>query len=122
MEFLRYLATNIPNEELQVGDIIRAEYDNMGIINYTDKSSDSNVVAIINIDTKYTPKATVYRLKDGKTIEVKISSSYYNEDPVKLYNLIKIIKVRNKNKKKKVNDRWVTTDQVEHFIEYKIIG
>ena len=122
MEFLRYLANNIPNEELQVGDIIKAEHDNMGIINYTDKSSDSKVFAIINIDTKYTPKATVYRLKDGKTIEVKISSSYYNEDPVKLYNLIKIIKVRNKNKKKKVNDRWVTTDQVEHFIEYKIIG
>ena len=94
----------------------------MGIINYTDKSSDSNVFAIINIDTKYTPKATVYRLKDGKTIEVKISSSYYNEDPIKLYNLIKIIKVRNKNKKKKVNDRWVTTDQVDYFIEYKIIG
>ena len=122
MEFLRYLATNISDEDLPIRKIIKAEHENMGIINYTDEQADSNVFAIINIDTKYTPKATIYRLKDGKTAEVKINNSYYNEDPVILYSLIKVNKVRNKNKRKKVNDKWIVTDQVDHFIEYRVIG
>ena len=117
---INFLSQGIKDEELPAGQIIKAQHENTGAIDYIDVTKEKDCCVIIELDTKYTPKAKLYRVCDGKVTDVKINSNFYNNNCIKLYDSIKICKVTTKNKKRKVNNEWITLDEVDYFIEYMI--
>ena len=118
---LNFLALTLTDKELPAGEIIKAQHEYTGSISYVNTKEEKSKCVVVSLDTKYTPKAVLYRICDGKTTNVKISSSFYNNNCIKLYDSIEVCKVTTKNKKKKVNNEWVSLDEVDYFIEYMIV-
>ena len=115
------LENMLPNSELDGGTIISYQMDLTGSIDYVNPQEDRNKYVVINIDTKYSPTVTLYRLSDGFIQEAKIYKSFYNEKPLKLYDTIYLADVVAKNKRRKIGGKWVTTDEVYYYITYYII-
>lgn len=74
--------------------------------------------------TKYNTFFKLYRLHDGVTIEVKVDKKYYSEHPIdiKVYekemDKAPILKCsfKTKRKRKKVDDKWVASDEYESIL------
>ncbi|WP_036744717.1 hypothetical protein [Paenibacillus sp. HGF7] len=75
---------------------------------------------IVGIDTKYTPKITVYDLSLGteKTIKMDKKKFYSGgEEALKVGNLIKITLTEMRQKSKKIDGKWVKIEnQFEEWI------
>lgn len=120
-KLINYLSSNLVNKELPAGEIIKTQHEYTGSIDYVNEKRDKNHCVIISLDTKYTPKAKLYRICDGKTTDIKIDTKFFNNNLVNLYDTIEICKIEKRNKKRKVNDEWVTLDEVDYFIQYMIV-
>lgn len=115
---INFLSQNIQDVDLPAGEIIKAQYENTGVIDYIDKKQNRSNCVVISLDTKYTPKAKLYRICDGKSTDVKIDTKFYNNNIIEVYDTIELCKVITKNQKRKVNGEWVTLEEVDYFIEY----
>lgn len=77
-------------EHLGYVDVVGDEYKGMG--------------ALLDINTKYTPKAKVYSLKNGSNVECKIDKRFYNRNKIERGDIIKITETKNKQKMRKSDD------------------
>ena len=73
----------------------------------------------MNVD--YSPKLSLYALANGNTIPVKISKKIFKDKPLKRGDIIKVLDQNKQPKKKKLNDKWVDSEEKEWWItDYKI--
>ena len=76
---------------------------------------------ITDINVEYSPKLKLYALANGNTIPVKIDKKTYARQPLKRGDIVKVIDQYRKNKMKKVDGKWVESDEKEWWIrEYKV--
>ena len=119
----KYIENTIKNIDIPIQERIKSWIENTGNCSLIDSSQAKNKAIIIDINTKYkTPKVKLYNLSSGKIAEVKISARTWREDGLKLYDIITILKVNPKAKKKKVEDKWVETDEKEFWLENYILN
>ena len=108
-------------EPRSVKQDVNAMVEYLGYIDIADPQYDK-MLAVLDIDTKYTPKMKVHALKTGKTLEVKISKPIYNQTPVKKGDIIKVLAQEIKPKTKRdYSGNWIATDEKEIFITKYII-
>lgn len=81
LALLSELCDMIPDEDLSILAQIDAQKEYLGYIDLVDPTKPTKAV-ILQIDTKYTPKLSLYRLYDGQTISVKLKKKDYENDPV----------------------------------------
>ena len=76
------------------------------------------ILAIENmdLDTKYSPKLTLYNTKNKNKQVVKISKALFNKIPLSEYDAIKIKKVVPKPRKKKVDGEWTNLSVTDYWI------
>lgn len=108
----------IPNTEVSPSHIIEFQSDLTGTVDYINEEFDDNTFTVIGINTKYTPTLTIYKLNDGSTQEVKVSKSFFSEKPLKLYDTIYVTGIDKKNKRRKIDDKWVMLDEYNYHITY----
>lgn len=109
------LIKDIPNEETSLRTKIKYQIENLGYIDIVDKKySGYCVVTDINVD--YSPKLKLYALANGNTIPVKIDKKTYATKQAIRGDIIHVKNQYKKNKMKKVDGKWIETDDKEWWV------
>ena len=82
------------------------------LFGYVDIKDDkySGLGYIVDIDTKYSPRLTIYSLKNGTNLQCKIPKRTFNMLPLKQGDIVRIGKTVYKPKSKLVDNEWVPID------------
>jgi DNA polymerase-3 subunit alpha len=75
------LCNRIPDQDIPLLTKIQTEQEMLGYVSHIDPSKPTKAV-ILEVNTKYTPKLSLYRLYDGQTISVKLKKRDYENNPV----------------------------------------
>ena len=104
-KLLSELCGQIPDKDIPLQSRLQAELEFLGYISYSDPSR-TNTAAVMKIDTKYTPKLTLYRLDTGTTMTAKLKKKSYEQNPLPVGAIIKFY-TENKPAWKKDGENWV---------------
>lgn len=120
LPMLRYMESKVKNKENNTAQLIQDYLEFTGSCDIKDKSY-SNKYLVIDVNTKYAPKITLYSLSKGKTTTIKIYKKNFSLNPLKVGDIIGIKETRWKHRKKMVDDKWIKLEEKELIVEsYKI--
>ena len=74
---------------------------------------DKRVCYVLDIDTKYTPKVTLYCLRNGKTVLCKVNKALFKKQPLKVGMIIRASRFEERYKQAYVNGGWQRTNDKE---------
>ena len=101
---LAELCEQIPDADIPLQARLQSELEYLGYVSYCDPSRP-NTAVVQEINTKYTPKLTLYRLDTGSTMVVKLKKKSYEQNPLPTGAIINF-KTETKHGWKKVDDKW----------------
>ena len=115
------LISTIPNEKTTLRTIIAYQIENLGYVDIVDKKyAGYCVVTDLNVD--YSPKLKLYALANGNTIPVKIDKKIFKNQPLRRGDIIKVIRQNKKPKMRKVEGKWIETEEKEWWVtEYEYV-
>ena len=99
------LCNRIPDESIPLQTKLKTEQEMLGYVSHTDPSRPNSAV-VMNLDCKYSPKASLYLLATGQTISAKIAKKTYQNSPFCVGDILNF-RSEQRPKWKKVNDEWV---------------
>lgn len=99
------LCEQVPDKDIPLQTRLQAELEFLGYISYSDPSRP-NTAAVMKIDTKYTPKLTLYRLDTGTTMVCKLKKGSYEKNPLPTGAIIKFYTEVKPGWKKDENGQW----------------
>ena len=102
---LAELCDHIPDQDIPLLTKIQTEQEMLGYVSHIDPTQPTKAV-ILDINTKYTPKLSLYRLYDGQTISVKLKKKDFEYNPVSSGMIIDY-RITKKPAWKKEGDGWV---------------
>ena len=102
--FIEKLCENIENKDAPISVLLEAQNEFLGYIDYKNPES-KNMGVIMNIDTKYSPKLTIYKLDTGVTEVVKMSKKDYGTSDLKANDIIQY-NTEQRNKVRMVDGKW----------------
>jgi DNA polymerase III alpha subunit len=104
---------------------MRVELEYLGHIETTVPSVPDTYYMVEDVSKKYThPMITLYRIKDGSTLTIKCKNKYYDKNPFKQFDIIKISEIKEEFKYKKSKTSktgFEETDQLEDVLAKWII-
>ena len=95
----------IPNKNVPMQTLLDTQRKILGYIDYINPDA-VKYGYVTDVDTKYTPKLTVYKLDTGETITVKISKRDFAESEIDENTLMKFT-CKQKSKCRKENGKWI---------------
>ena len=121
LPILKGIEKHLKNKENDVVQLILDYFEYTGACDIKNNSYGNNSI-VIDINTKYAPKITLYSIKKGMTKEVKIYKKNYI-NPLKIGDVISIQDAEYRYKKKKEGNKWVNTNEKELIVNaYKILN
>ena len=102
---LSELCMQIPDKDIPLQSRLKAELEFLSYISYTDPTR-FNTAVVMNIDTKYTPKLTLYRLDTGTTMVCKLKKKSYETNPLPVGAIINFSTETKPAWKKDENGQW----------------
>lgn len=119
-KLLSALIEEVPNKPTLLRDKIAYQIECLGYIDIVDKKYAGYCVCTdLNVD--YSPKVKLYALANGNTIPVKVSKKIFKNNPIKRGDIVKVEDQYKKPKMKKVDGKWIETDEKEWWItDYKV--
>lgn len=121
MKILANVEARIPNEIVPITEQVLFETDVVGYISAV-YDVDKNYCLVTDVNTKYSPRVTLYSLGTGKEVECKINKAMFNQTPFKKGQLIKCGRFYEKFKQRKTENGWEQTDIKEWWLEsYELI-
>ncbi len=99
------LCNRIPDQSIPLQTKLQTEQEMLGYISHIDPSRPNSAV-VMNLDCKYSPKATLYLIASGKTITAKITKKLYQSNPFCTGDVLNY-RSEQRPKWKKVNEEWV---------------
>lgn len=120
-KILSNIETRIPNKAISVTEQALFEIDVVGYISMI-YDVDKRYCLVTDVDTKYSPKVTLYSLGSGKEVICKISKALFKEEPFKKGQLIKCGNFFEKYKQRKTEYGWEQTNVKEWWLtSYNIV-
>ena len=116
LALLSELCNRIPDKALPILAQIDAQKEYLGYIDLVDPTKPTKAV-ILDINTKFTPKLSLYRLYDGQTISVKLKKKDYESNPL-ASGMIIDYRTSKKNKWRKENNEWVQINEYEDWLSW----
>ena len=121
MKILANVEARIPNEIVPITEQVLFETDVVGYISAV-YDVDKNYCLVTDVNTKYSPRVTLYSLGTGKEVGCKINKAMFNQTPFKKGQLIKCGRFYEKFKQRKTENGWEQTDIKEWWLEsYELI-
>lgn len=96
---MRALVKAMPVEKERLSTLLSAQNEFLGYIDYIDKTK-RNMLFIMSVDTKYSPRVEAYSLAKGNIITLKIKKTTFNKDKISQGDIIRIDGFERKNKLK----------------------
>lgn len=96
---MRALVEAMPVEKERLSTLLFAQKEYLGYIDYIDESK-KNMVFVMSVDTKYSPRIEAYSLAKGNIMTLKIKKSTFNKDKLNVGDIIQINGFKRKNKLK----------------------
>lgn len=103
---LSELCDRIPDQELPILAQINAQKEYLGYIDLVDPTKPTKAI-VMDVNCKYTPKITLYRLRDGQTISVKLKKKSYESNPISSGTIIDYRTEQKPAWKKDENNNWI---------------
>jgi DNA polymerase III alpha subunit len=116
---LREFAAMIPDGEIPLRTRLESEAEYLGYISYTNPRFQ-NTGFVLNVDTKYSPKISMYHLDTGVTTTYKLAKAAYQKNPFDKGHVIKFYS-EERQKSRKVDGEWVKLQETEPWITSYII-
>lgn len=110
------LALEFEDHNMPIKEQITAQTEYFGTPTIV-KPELKNYAYIMDIDTKHSPKLTVYGLGTGKTTVIKTLAKTYKKCGGEVGDIISHCKLKQKTKSRKVGDEWVSTNELEWWLE-----
>lgn len=121
MKILANVEKRIPNEIVPITEQVLFEADVVGYISMT-YDVDKRYCLVTDVDTKYSPKVTLYSLGSGKEVICKINKALFKAEPFKRGQLIKCGRFFEKYKQCKTENGWEQTNEKEWWLnDYELI-
>jgi len=121
MAVLRIIEEREEDKNFDIKDQIDFESEVLGYIGMT-YDVDKRICYVLNVETKFSPKITLYCLQNGKNVICKINKSMYSANPVKKGEIIQAINFEQRFKQIKTETGWQKTDEKEWWLsQYKIL-
>ena len=106
--FLRNLLSKVKTNPRSLKETITAQVEYLGYISIKDDRY-KGMAAVVEVDTKYSPKLKLYSLKNGTTLDCKIDKKTFNKQKLEKGDILRIAETKSKPKVKKNEDGdWVT--------------
>ena len=118
-KLLRDYAAMIPDTDIPLRTRLEAELEYLGYIGYTNPAMVGTGL-VTDLNTKYSPKITIYMLDTGESTTYKLSKAAYQKNPFDKGAIIRF-NSEMRNKSKKIDDEWVKLDEKEPWITNYII-
>jgi DNA polymerase III subunit alpha len=103
---------------------VKFELDHLGYVETTFGGYDKSHCIVMDINTKYSPRVTLYQLCTGNEIIAKVQKNIFYTPHGQLFkqgDLIQIKKAQMKPKMRKVNGEWETLDEKELWINSVVV-
>lgn len=114
--YIKEVMNNIPNKSISIREQIETEQEYLGHISYINPKAPDGFYYILEIkfyNNKSKPYVTLYHLRTGEIVKTKvINDKNFSKAPFKQGNILNVW-FTNRYKSKKVNDKWVKTDEKE---------
>lgn len=111
---LREFEAMIPDGEIPLRTRLESEAEYLGYVSYTNPKLQ-NTGFVVNVDTKYSPKITLYRLDSGTTEIYKLSKQMYQRQPFDKGHIIRFAS-EERNKSRKVDNEWIKLPEKESWL------
>ena len=102
---LAELVERIPDKDIPLQTRLQAELEYLGYISYSDPSRP-NTAVVMDVNCKYSPKITLYRIDTGTTMSVKLKKTTYEKNPLPVGAVIKFYTETKPGWKKDENGQW----------------
>lgn len=110
---LQAIWNDLPDEPLHVKQVLDAQSEYLGYLQYQNPSLASTYHYILSIDGKYKNKTiALYQLATGQTVNFKIRPSTMDQNPIAKGDIIKVLGTKEEGKWSRTDTGWVqsTTD------------
>ena len=87
-KLLSDLCEQIPDKDIPLQSRLQAELEYLGYVSFSDPSR-INTAVVMDVNCKYTPKITLYRLDTGSTMVAKLKKKSYESNPLPTGAIIK---------------------------------
>ena len=102
---LTELCEQVPDVDIPLQTRLKSELEFLGYVSYCDPSRP-NTAVIMDVNCKYTPKVTLYRLDTGTTITAKLKKKSYESNPLPSGAIINFQLETKHGWRKDENDQW----------------
>ena len=120
-KILLNIMERIPNENIPIKEQISFEEEIIGYIGTT-YDVDKKYCYILDVDTKYSPKVTLYSLGTGKEVVCKINKFIYKDQPIKKGQIIQCGRFFQKERQIKTEKGWEKTNVMDWWLSsYNIV-
>lgn len=121
MKILANVEARIPNEIVPITEQVLFEADVVGYISMV-YDVDKRYCLVTDVDTKYSPRVTLYSLGSGKETVCKINKITFNETPFKRGQLIKCGRFYQKDRQRKTENGWESTGEKDWWLaNYELV-
>lgn len=115
-----------PPRKIELYEQIKFEKENLGYAVSIYPQLPNNVALVLDVNTKYKPVLTLYKVKTGEEILVKVDKKkFFIDDEYLLYkgDIIQVLEVENRYGWKRIDGKWVEDkNKIEpHLNKCKII-
>jgi len=106
LEELNKVWLELPDDEYSFREQIEFDMNILGKMISIFPNLDKRYVYVESLSKKYSPKVSCRKLKDGKSIELKIYKNYFSKNEFSEGDILRCGKVEKKEKVKKVDDKF----------------
>lgn len=113
-----FLVGKLQPEEFSLSELAKFELEYTGDISLIDETQDNKNCIVLETNTKYTPVVTLYKIKTGEKVKVKVNKKFWNEKPLNQFDTVYITNATKKNRNRLVDGKWVQLDEFDIFVNY----
>lgn len=118
------LVEDLQDDDITIKEIFETELEYVGYVSYTDQTLSDRVCVITEVkENKWgSVFLTLYKINNGNSMTLKVDKKYFNSKPLSQYDLIYVIAINEKPKKKNVEGRWIDLEEKEYILSsYSIV-
>ena len=114
-----FISARVQDEDIPLNERLQAELEYLGYISYTDPEL-KNTGLVLDVDSRYSPKISLYLLDKGETVTYKLQKSAYQKNPFDKGSILRFY-TEERNKSRKTENGWEKLPDKETWLTNYIV-